>query len=111
MAAMVSSNMPAIPRLIFRVAMQQKKARFFVAALVQIMKQGRVGIARQLICQFVDPGEQRQQVRLGVRLRHRFHHFGEVHQRAEQAAIKYRIHVQKGNLAAIRETESVSDPK
>ena len=63
--------MSAVSDLVFGVAALQEKARLFVAFLVQIMQQRRVGIARQLFRQIVKAAEQRQEVGLGVRGGHR----------------------------------------
>jgi hypothetical protein len=48
-------NMPAIAGLIFGVATLQKEPGFFVAFLVQIVQQGRVGLAWKPGRQLVQP--------------------------------------------------------
>ena len=58
--------MPAIAGLVFRVAALQKKPRLFVTFLLQIMQQCRVGVARQLFRQFVNPRKKGQQSRFGI---------------------------------------------
>ena len=49
--------MPAIASLVFGIAALQKEPGFFVAFLVQIMQQGRVGVAGKLGGQFVQPAQ------------------------------------------------------
>ncbi len=58
--------MTAISNLIFRIAVLQKQPRLLVAFLVQIMQQRRVGIARQLLRQFINAREQRQRLGFGL---------------------------------------------
>ena len=65
--------MPAIACLVFRIAPLQIKSRFLITFFVQIMHQGRVGIARHLARQFIQPIEKGQETGLRVRHGHRFH--------------------------------------
>src|SRR5439155_5227601 len=58
MAAMVSSNMPAIAFSVLRVPALQEQPRLFVTLLVEVMEQARIGAPRQLAGQFVKPREQ-----------------------------------------------------
>jgi len=105
------SNMPAIPRLIFRLAILQPEPRLLVAFLVQIMQQLRVGIARELLCQFVNACEQRQQARLRLGRRHRFDGGVQSHDGMEQIFFERSFHFQNGRWAAKAVTASVSGAK
>lgn len=76
--------MPAIASRIFRVASLQPEPRLLVTFLVHIMQQRRVGIARQLLRQLIEPRKDRQQIRLWIRRRHYFDGVVQFHQRIQQ---------------------------
>src|SRR6266498_608962 len=61
-----SINMAALARPVFGVPALQEEPRFFVAFLVQVMEQRRVGLRGQLAGQFLETREVRPQVRLGL---------------------------------------------
>jgi hypothetical protein len=86
--------MPAISRLIFRIAPLQIKPRFLIAFLVQIMQQRRIRIPRHLFRQFVQPVEKRQQVGLRVRSRHHFDRVFQFNQRIQQSVFQGIFHKQ-----------------
>jgi hypothetical protein len=52
--------------LIFHVAVEQKQPRFLVTFFVQIMQQLRIGFARHLSGQFVEPRKNRQEIWFAV---------------------------------------------
>ena len=86
--------MPAIAQLVFGIASLQKEARFLVAFLVQIMKQGRIGIARQLFGQFVQPVKQRHEIWLGIGGGHGLDRVFQLNQRIQQIAFQRIFHKQ-----------------
>jgi len=75
------SNVPTVADLIFRVAILQKKPRLFVAFLVQIMQQCRIGVGRQLPRKFINAREQGHEIRFRIRRRHFFYGGVEFYQR------------------------------
>jgi hypothetical protein len=80
--------------LVFRVAALQEKPRFFIAFFVQIMKQGGVGVARQLFGQFVEAAEERQQVWFGICSGHRLDRVFQFNERGQQIFFKGIFHGQ-----------------
>jgi len=73
--------MAAVAKLILRIPALEKQPGFFVALLVQIMQQLRVGLRRQLGGQPVQLQKQRPQIRFGIRRRHGFDGQLQRHQR------------------------------
>src|SRR5437868_2332151 len=67
----------------------QEPARLLVAFPVEIMQQVGSRAFGQLPRQFIEPGEQRQQVRFRVRRRHRFHRAVELDQRLQNVALGF----------------------
>jgi hypothetical protein len=82
----------AVSDLVFGVAALQKQPGLFVAFLVQIMEQRRVGVAGQLFGQFVKAVEERQEVRFGIRGGHRLDRVFQFDKRAEQIFFKGIFH-------------------
>ena len=75
--------MTAIARLIFRISVLQKQSRLLETFFVKIMQQHRVGVARQLFCQFINAGKQWQQIGFRIRRRHRFNGVVQFHERRQ----------------------------
>lgn len=76
--------MPAIAGLIFCIPVLQKEAGLFIALLLQIMQQDRIGVARQLLRQFLDSCEKRKQTRFWFGRRHGFHRAIQFRERIQQ---------------------------
>lgn len=86
--------MPAIPRLVFRIATLQIKPRFLITFLMQIMHQRWVRIARHLPRQFIQPVEKRQEVGLRIRSGHRLHRVFQFDQGLQQIVFQRIFHQQ-----------------
>ncbi len=76
--------MAAVAELVLGVAALQEKPRFFVAFLVHVMQQGRIGVARQLAGQFIQVIEDGHEAGLGIGGGHGPHGVIQFHQRGEQ---------------------------
>ena len=87
--------MTAIAELVFRITSLQEQPRLFVTFLVQIMQQRRVGLARQLMRQFIQSRESRKQVWFGVRRGHGPDLVFQLEERGEDFFFNRRVHTLK----------------